>query len=209
MLPNKKVLFVLIAGLGAILTWVVLPASTVEAQSGSRTRGRGSNMKGSGSSNRGRGMQGSGTRGSGTVVQKETFEDNLWKYLKSAKYTNWAPVPGKKESAYKGQSPHGAFLKMYLNRKAAGNFKTLPSGSIIVKENYGKDAKTLMAITVMYRNKGYDPQNGDWYWVKYNPDGSVANAPQEKGGMRLAGKVKGCIQCHSGAEGKDYFFAND
>jgi len=61
----------------------------------------------------------------------------------------------------------------------------------------------------MYRSKDYDPDNGDWYWVKFNPDGTVAHAPAAMGGMQLSGKVKSCIGCHSGAEGKDMVFAND
>lgn len=160
--------------------------------------------------------QGSTTRVEGSttrsqpmaVAQKETFESRLWGYLTRAKYRNWAPVPGKSDEMYEGQSPHGAFLKMYLNRKAAGNAKTLPVGSIVIKENY-TPTKALAAITVMYRNKGYNPQGGDWYWVKYNPDGSVAAKPTENGSMRLAGRVGGCIDCHSGADGGDFAFFND
>ena len=79
------------------------------------------------------------------------------------------------------------------------------SGSVLVKENYAADGKTLMAITTMYRAKNYDTAGTGWYWTKYNPDGSVAL----KDGMRLAGKVKGCIECHSGAGGGDYAFFND
>lgn len=125
------------------------------------------------------------------------------------KYQNWAPVPGQSDAAYPGESPHGAFLKMYLNRKAAGSPGNLPDGSIIIKENYEADGKTLAAITVMYRTKGYNQAAGDWYWVKYNPDGTVATAPPEKGSARLSGKPKGCIECHGGAEGDDFAFFND
>ena len=99
---------------------------------------------------------------------------------------------------------------MYLNRTAAGNPKDLPNGSIIIKENYGPDKKTLMAVTVMYRSKGYNPQAGDWYWAKYNPDGTIAKMPPEKGSMKIAGKAKGCIMCHGEtAEGNDFAFFND
>ena len=140
---------------------------------------------------------------------QSSYETRLWDWLQGVKYKNWAPVPGKTGDAYPGESPHGAFLKMYLNRTAAGDLKKLPSGSILIKENYGKDKKTLMAVTVMFRSKGYDPEHNDWYWVKYMPNGTVAKAPPEKGSMRLAGKVKGCIMCHEGADGKDFAFVND
>ncbi len=155
----------------------------------------------------------SGSRGSGSRAVRQDnrpFEAKFWDFLISARYMNWAPVPGQTDDLYKGGSPHGAFLKMYLNRTAAGRPKELPNGSIIVKENYGPDGKTLMAITVMYRTKGYNPQGGDWYWVKYNPNGTVAVAPPEKGSMPLAGRPGGCIKCHGeGAAGNDFAFFND
>ena len=87
---------------------------------GSTTQG--STSKGSttfGSTTQGSTTQGSTTQGSATM-SRETFESKFWKYLKSSRYTQWAPVPGKTGDAYAGESPHGAMLKMYLNRTAAG-----------------------------------------------------------------------------------------
>ena len=144
----------------------------------------------------------------GRVVQPQPFEVRFWNYLQESNYRNWAPGPEQNGDFYEGESPHGAFLKMYLNRTAIANSKTLPYNSILIKENYGTDKKTLMAITVMYRAKGFDPEHNDWYWVKYNPDGSVAKAPPEMGSMPLRGKVNGCINCHGGADGNDFAFIN-
>jgi len=169
-------------------------------------------------------MAQSGTRtqrGSGTRPQSEsrrsprsqapatTFEQKFWNYLTKAQYQNWAPGPGQSDDFYEGQSPHGKWLKLYLNRSAAGNPRNPPVGSVIVKENYGPDKKTLMAVTVMYRSKGYNPEAGDWYWVKYNPNGTVAKMSTEKGDMPIAGRAKGCIECHAGSLGDDYSFFND
>lgn len=173
-------------------------------------------------------MQGSATRGQviesqpmnaqygnqyGNVVQQAaapapTFDDKLWNYLLRSKYKNWAPVPGKSDAAYEGESPHGAYLKMYLNRLAAGNADSLPNGSIVIKENF-TPAKELAAITVMYKTAGYNPKAGDWYWVKYNTDGTVASKSTPKGAMRLSGRVGGCIDCHGDAGGGDFAFFND
>lgn len=181
------IVFFSIAGI-----WLMLNSpDEVSAQSSSRG---GSGARG-GNSARGGGFQNS-----------RPFEDRLWSYLISQKYENWAPVPGKSDGFSKGESPHGAFLKMYLNRVAAGNPKQLPNGSILIKENYGPDQKTLMAVTVMYRSKGYNPNGGDWYWAKYNANGTIAR----KGSVKLAGKVQGCITCHGeSAEGNDFAFFND
>ena len=145
-----------------------------------------------------------------TRERSRPYEERFWDYLKSVEYKNWAPGPGQNGDFYPGESPHGAFLKMYLNRTAIADAENLlPHGSVVIKENYGPDKKTLMAITVMFRSKGYDPEHNDWYWVKYMPDGTVAKAPPDKGSMKLAGKVKGCIMCHGDADGDDFAFIND
>ena len=61
----------------------------------------------------------------------------------------------------------------------------------------------------MYKRPGYDPENQDWFWVKYLPDGALDKNPA---GMSLAGRVakgadQGCIACHSGEE--DYLFTTN
>ena len=82
----------------------------------------------------------------------------------------------------------------------------LPVGSIIVKENYAAD-RSLKAITVMYKSKGFNPAAGDWFWAKYNPDGTVAMSAADA--MTLSGRVKACIDCHHSADGDDFAFFND
>ncbi len=138
-----------------------------------------------------------------------SHETRLWNWLQGVKYHNWAPGPGQNGDFYPGESPHGAFLKMYVNRTAACDPANMPFGSIIVKENYGEDEETLMAITVMQRSEGYDAEHMDWYYVKYMPDGTVAETPPEMGSMPVAGRFPMCLECHSGAAGEDYVFAND
>lgn len=150
----------------------------------------------------------SAARGQAAAQQNgRTFEARFWDWL-HPQYKNWAPWPGQDEDFYEGQAPHGALLKMYVNRKAAANPGGLPHGSVIVKENYSPD-ENLKSVTVMYRSENYDPDHYDWYWVKYNPDGTVAKTPPDKGSKPIAGKFQSCIQCHSGAGGNDFAFAND
>jgi hypothetical protein len=108
-----------------------------------------------------------------------------------------------------GKSPHGAFLRYYINTEKG---KMTEYGSIIVKENYGeKSEDALGAVTVMKRIKDYDPETGDWFYVKYSPEGEVM---ENAAGKPLAGLVgkggpKGCIPCHASAGGDDYVFLND
>lgn len=110
-------------------------------------------------------------------------------------YRSWSLWPGKGR-LYAGREPHGSLLTTYVNDAALyaiNNKKGMGDGAIIVKENYTKD-KEFVALTVMYRVKGYNPEAGDWFWVKYAPDGTAQSA----------GKVKGCIDCHGAKKDNDY-----
>ena len=157
----------------------------------------------------------SGTRGSGTRVIRsrptpDQFAAQFWTFLtRTSPYRRWAAFPGKDAELYEGESPHGAHLRMYANGAVVKDPKNVPSGSIIVKENYGEDKTTLMAVTVMYRSRGFDPEHANWYYIKYNPDGSVAKTPADKGSKPIYGRFQSCINCHEGADGGDFVFAND
>ena len=130
----------------------------------------------------------------------EPEAEPFWTYMTETNpYTEWDMWPGK-DGMYPGTSPHGAFLKLYVNDialQAVKANKPMPDGAIIVKENYGKDKEKLMAITPMYLKKGYNPEAGDWFWAKYGPEGKVM----------AAGKVDSCIQCHSTQ--KDWLFTEE
>jgi hypothetical protein len=119
---------------------------------------------------------------------------------------------------YEGVAPHGMMLETLYTEATVGGH----TGDLIVKRNYGPEGvsidavlsdpdKHLGAVTVMFRREaGFDPDNADWFWVKYLPDGSLDKNPK---GMRLAGRVakgadQGCIACHSGA-GPDMVFTSD
>ena len=123
----------------------------------------------------------------------------LWEYLtKTSPYTGWEYWPGK-DGMYKGTHPHGAHLKLYANSlaiEAAKAGKEMPAGAIVVKENYGKDAETLMAVTPMFKVDGYNPAAGDWFWAKYKADGTVEKS----------GKVEGCIKCHAKVKDANWIF---
>lgn len=120
----------------------------------------------------------------------------FWQYLTKKSYRQWRFFPGH-TGMYPGKSPHGAYLKLYANDlayKATKNNEPMPEGAILVKENYGKDQSTLMAITPMYKAAGYNPEAGNWFWAKYGADGKVMTS----------GKVDSCISCHREMGGGDY-----
>lgn len=142
---------------------------------------------------------------SGEDAKDPAFAERFWAYLQKVDYQkNWSRWPGRDQEFTEGTSPHGAFLKVYVNDEVTGNPENPPAKSILVKENYNKQ-KELVAITPMYRVEGYDPEHDDWYWAKYKPDGTLF----EMEGMKLSGKVEGCINCHRSAKGDDYIFTND
>jgi hypothetical protein len=125
----------------------------------------------------------------------------LWDHMKKADYAKkWKMWPGT-HALYPGKSPHGAFLTTYVNGPALKAIEAkkgaLPEGAIIAKQNFDKDKK-YVALTVMYKVKGYDPEEGDWFWAKYSPAGKV----------EAEGKISGCINCHTKARDNDFVFTS-
>ena len=110
----------------------------------------------------------------------------LWNHItKVSPYKDWGQWPdykGVKES----RSPHGVTNQVFVS---AGLLKATavpaPYGSIQVKEAYDAPA-SWTNITVMYKVKGFNPEAGDWLWVKYSPQGEA----------KPFGKPRGCIRCH-------------
>lgn len=142
-----------------------------------------------------------------------TFANSMWEAM--GDYTEW-PMS---TDVYEGRSPHGAFLRTYYNMVTVDDAPF----HVIVKDNYGGNDATmesvaespeehLMSVTIMVQREwGYDPENNNWFWVKYAPDGSIVKNDK---GMALAGKVakgsdQGCIACHASAKDNDYMFIND
>lgn len=127
----------------------------------------------------------------------EPEAEAVWSHLEQADYTeSWSLWPGT-EALYQGQEPHGALLTTYVNpvaNDALADFSgEMPRGSIIVKENY-MPSDELAAVTVMYKaEQGYNPEHGDWFWLKRLADGTV----------EASGKVEGCQACHGVSE-NDY-----
>ncbi len=143
------------------------------------------------------------------------YADRLWSVLKSAGLVGSGAIMS---APYTGVHPHGAILDTIDARVAVDG----SASPVIVKRNYGgkgvskqavanDPAKWLKAVTVMYKRPGYDPEDRDWFWVKYAPNGKVLTNPK---GMALAGRVakgapKGCIACHRAAPGGDFVYNHD
>jgi len=122
----------------------------------------------------------------------------LWKYISRVPpYHQWGYFPDHK-GMQPGRAPHGPLHKVFVNKVGLSAKKPpYAHGAIVVKDNYNK-AKKLVAITVMYKVKGFNPSAGDWYWVMYRPGGMVGRA----------GKVAGCIKCHAAVKNQDWVFVH-
>jgi len=151
-----------------------------------------------------------------------SYANSLWKALERAHLVGSDAIQA---VPYAGQPPHGKILVALDSTVTVHNKQAGPSGDtgvVIIKRNYGGSGVTkqsvanhpysnLKAVTVMFKRKGYDPADKDWFWVKFKADGGIY---KNKKNMVLAGRVakgmsQGCIACHSAAPGGDLVFNND
>lgn len=143
------------------------------------------------------------------------FASRLWQAIKD--HGEWEVF----EDVYASNPPHGMFVRSYYETVSVDGWLY----PVVIKDNFGGEGATLetvsaspekylAAVTVMLRREdGYDPDTNNWFWVKYQPDGSVEVNPD---GMALAGRVAkgmatGCIACHrlgAGGNGNDYIFSD-
>lgn len=141
------------------------------------------------------------------VTEDVQYARELWAQISD--YQTWTEPEGF-QGWQEGMSPHGAVLRYYVNDVAEEDL--MSDGAIIVKANYSEEGEdALKSVTIMEKREGYDPETGDWFYVKYAPDGTIMENPQGKKLAGLVGKggAKGCIPCHASAGGDDYLFMND
>ena len=143
------------------------------------------------------------------------YAKSLWTSMINASYAGQDSIMSQ---PYTGQHPHGAILDTIQGPiNIDGRLH-----HIIIKRNYGGPGvsketvandpeKYLKAVTVMLKRPGYDPDDKDWFWVKYLPDGSLDKNPAGMmlAGMIAKGKPMGCIACHTAAPGGDMVFTSD
>jgi len=125
----------------------------------------------------------------------------VWDFLKKADYAKkWKMWPDSKPM-HKGVDPHGALLNVYVNDAALKGITAkkgkLPVESMVVIDNFKADKK-LENIDVMYKIKGFNPTDGDWFWAQFSPDGKVIEE----------GKIDECIRCHAAQKTNDYVYSS-
>jgi len=135
---------------------------------------------------------------------------SLWAALRDARMVGPDRI---NVHAFEGKQPHAKIQQVWAGdvlvkgRRARAVVKAnhAKTGATVANV-YDSPEKYLSAYTVMFQNvTGYDPRNGDWFWVKYNPAGGI---DKDRNGVAIAGRVDspsgfGCAACHRKTGGKD------
>lgn len=124
----------------------------------------------------------------------EELAADLWTAIDG--YDSWAQA-----DAWTGVQPHAgshggaSHVQMWFNDVADGAYgDTIPDGGISVKETYDSADGAALKIFVMEKIDGYDDANGDWFYARYSPDGTVDTAGAD---------ASSCAACHNGASEGD------
>lgn len=129
--------------------------------------------------------------------------ESLWTRISSEDpYRKWSQWPDHR-GIQAGKAPHGPFHTIYVNdaisKAAPFPDKTIPAGGIVAKNAFGFD-KELSHIAVMVKLPGYHPEEGDWFYAEYSPEGKS---------LVPAGKTAMCISCHKAYKSNDYLVIHD
>jgi len=118
------------------------------------------------------------------------------KINEGAGFRTWRRAP-----AYPGRTPsftaHSSEVEIFvnptvataLNRGAAG-IREWPVGSMLVKEGFSDDTRTLVAVM--------EKRADGWFWAEYTGDGETI----------YSGKPSICVECHNNRESySDWVYA--
>lgn len=160
-----------------------------------------------GSSSTGGGSESAGSTGGADpgfgTPEDLTIANNLLGEI--AGFSQW-PSFADKVGVVASVAPHGPFARYYLNSVAHADPVNMADGSIVIKQNLAtQDPAAVDSVTLMRRIAGYNPGAGDWFWLKLDSQGNIA---QNDAGTHLAGRVAPCIACHAKADGADFVFEN-
>ncbi len=100
------------------------------------------------------------------------------------------------------QSPHDfSYIHVYMNVPGINALKTgmtnYPVGTIVMKEKKRNPDQVIPSLFtgMIKREKGYNPEAGDWEFFAANGKGDLIVA---------RGKISSCLDCHSRHQKTDY-----
>lgn len=133
----------------------------------------------------------------GLSSEDTELAEALWTAIDG--YQDWSQTVDWEGVQPSEDGTHGAYVQIWLDDLANGTVEAaagsdMPGGAILVKEGYDDaEGATLKAITVMQKIDGYDADNGDWFYGRYDADGGILIAGQDA--------IDSCAGCH--ASGQD------
>jgi len=118
----------------------------------------------------------------------EEIAPELWDLINKEEYKQWKELSGS-GMLTKSAENKKVSMKNYANDIAYQAMekkeKTLPPGSIIVKERYD-DQDQLQTISAMINLGGNDPADINWFWAQYSPDGKPLKWGETGKGVKSA-----------------------
>lgn len=109
-------------------------------------------------------------------------------------YEDWAQPAGWAGAVVSCDGSHGPRVDIWFNQIAADALfngeQTLPDGAALVKEAYEEDGVTPTKMSAMRKVDGFSPDNGDWFWGLFAPDGSTLSS----------GDLDTCYSCHTAGQ---------
>lgn len=120
----------------------------------------------------------------------EAMAEELWGELQG--YETWGRFDNQSATPVLSDDHSGNYVVSFYDEALLGWALAgeAPDRGVSVKEVYSApDDTSPVALTVMKKVAGYDPEGGDWFWATYSMDGAVQSA----------GAVSSCSGCHSAA----------
>lgn len=118
----------------------------------------------------------------------EEIAPELWTLIQTEEYQQWKELPGT-GMVTKDANQKPLKMKTYVNDIGYDSIqqknKTLPPGSILVKERYD-DQDQLQTISAMINLGSSDPKDINWFWSQYSPDGKPLKWGETGKGVKSA-----------------------
>ena len=124
---------------------------------------------------------------------------DLWEAIEG--FSDWNEPAGWEGINASADGTHGPYVQIWgddATLSAIENETEIPDGGTLVKCGYTDPDGTLVdgsghALTAMQKIDGYDPDNGDWFWVKFKLGTGEVDG--------FAGREGFCSGCHTDADG--------
>lgn len=146
--------------------------------------------------------------GMNQALTPDTLADSIWSYLDNAKYQRQWSIWPDQHPLDPGREPHGMLQSTYVNgimdSALASGGAMMPAGALIVKESHEPDS-LLSSVLVMYKVTGFDPDNNDWLYAGFQPNGRLLEDPNDE---PVIGRVEFCSDCHAERSDRDYLYAS-